>query len=232
MNNRKNIHCHCVLIRRAGVFLVLMTGLLITLSLQAAQPDTTGGPARPVVIENQAPIPVSGEVNASVSGQVEVVSPAGEALDVSVISTPISVTDRLDSLITAVEDLRDEVAGIDTQTQVANYSRVFSGEASPLLWFTDETEQLVMASLISVSTENDSGIITFCSDTLDFPIKCSTSDSSRVVLKFGKKNKEFPGVLVVPLPQPVPIRSFTFSCENLLEDCEITVTITGTVVSN
>jgi hypothetical protein len=60
-----------------------------------------------VVIENQAPVPVSGEVNASVSGQVEVVSPAGEApdvSDVSVISAPISVTDRLDSLITAVDD--------------------------------------------------------------------------------------------------------------------------------
>jgi hypothetical protein len=75
----------------------------------------------------------------------------------------------------------------------------------------------VVASLLTVSSENDDGNMVFCVN----PFPCTGQG-----LEVGARN-ELPAVITLPLPQPVKVYGFRFFCGNAVEDCEIAVSVVG-----
>jgi hypothetical protein len=162
-----------------------------------------------VINDESSPVPVSGDV--SVTGEVDL----GGAVDVG--SVPESLTQQLDTLIDEVKALKDEVGDVDTQAKPANYFKSFQNTGFGGTWEVD-LDVPVQVSFITISAENDSGKAVFFSPY-----------DGVGPLRFGSYGKEFPAVLVAPLPQPVLIDKFTFYCSNTVENCEVSVTLVGTM---
>lgn len=198
-----------IVIKRILVATQMIGCILLANNAFAKQPDGITGNVT-VMNDSSAPIPVAGEISSIVTGEVDV----GRLPDI--------VTEMLEDIASATSDIEERVTAIEERTRPATYSRVFENSeiCSICPWFED-LDFPVMASFISISAENDSGTIRFCSDTF---FECS--DPERVMV-LGNPNKEFPGVLVIPLPQPVKIQSFTWRCSNSVEDCEVKVSIVG-----
>lgn len=207
---------------RAGL---VAAGLLGPAVAAADVAKVQGSAPVTVVNDSSRAIPVSGEVTASVSGAVEV------------SSVPATLTDRIDLVLDRLEDI-GEAAGAAGQSR-ANYARtlrydVRSNGGGPTLppapCLPEETgpenqvlDRTVWASFIAISTENDDGFIHFCTD----PALCC--EASGAVLRFGHNDRQLPAVITATLPQAVPIRSIRFFCRNNVEDCEVAISIVGTV---
>ena len=154
-----------------------------------------------------SPIPVTGAVNAQVQGAVDVTS------------MPASVTSRLDQIITSLQSLVTS-AGTNA-VPAANFARSY-------FWATDEHVRRdfgrdVLVSSVIVSAENDDGVLFLCPT-----IAADCAGTGNDYLAIGSANREFPGVLVVPFPQPVRLRSLYWLCLNTVEMCEVTVNVVGT----
>jgi len=160
------------------------------------------------------PVPVSGEVVATVDGTVNV----GGTVDVS--SVPSEITNKLDELVAEIKNLQNQQAG----PPPANFAEVyrddqideFGGE------FVSPFGQEVLVSFLSISTENDRGQLRLCPGQG----RC-TNETARYAV--GENGKEFPGVLTLSFPQPVPASAVLWRCVNEFEDCEVTITVIGTV---
>ena len=192
----------------------LLLGLLglalLSSPLQAAPPDSV-----PVTVINPEPIPVQGAISADVSGQVEVTS---GAIDVN--SLPDSLTDQLDTLADQLDELIDNSM---TAAPPANFSMVIRHEGDTE---TFDLGAQVLVSLITLSTENDRGALQGLPDATG---PCCKDDE--LVLAIGETNKEFPGTLVIPFPQSLSMRRLRWVCFNVVEDCEISITVVGTVLN-
>lgn len=205
---------------RLGQAVLLTAGLLGPMTALSSGADKTTGSA-PVTIVNDAshPIPVAGEVSASVTGPIEV------------SSVPAELTDRIDLVLDRLEDIRD-AAGASGHPR-ANYARTFRYDLPTTngIFLPDPPtgnehlilDRTVWASFITISTENDDGYVHFYSD----PARCC--EASDAVLRFGHRARQLPSVITAPLPQAVPIRSIRFVCTNSVEDCEVAISIVGTV---
>jgi hypothetical protein len=183
--------------------------IFISHSAPAKQPDGIAGNVT-IINDSNSPIPVTGEISSTVTGEVDIGSLPDGAIDV------------LEDIANHLSDIEVRVTSIEERSRPASYSRVFENSeiCSICPWFED-LDFPVMVSLISISAENDSGTIRFCSDTF---FECSELEQ---VMALGNPNKEFPGVLVIPFPQPIKIQSFNWRCNNTVEDCEVKVSIVG-----
>lgn len=211
---------------RSEMTTVLVLAGLLGPPAVLANSDKAQGSA-PVTIVNDAtqPIPVSGEVSASVSGAIEV------------SSVPATLTDRIDLVLDRLEDISD-AAGATGQSR-SNYATTLrydlrsnggGGSLPPVPCLPGDTapehvilDRTVWASFVSISTENDDGFVHFCAD----PAQCC--EPSGAVLRFGHNDRQLPAVITATLPQAVPIRSIRFFCRNNVEDCEVAISIVGTV---
>jgi len=171
-----------------------------------------------VINDSTQPIPVAGEVSASVSGAIEV------------SSLPAALTDRIDLTLDRLDEIREAVGASGYPR--ANYARTFRYDlpATGGILLPDPptgNEHLILAgtvwaSFITVSTENDDGWVQFYSD----PALCC--DAENAVLRFGHDDRQLPSVITAALPQAIPIRSIRFFCTNNAEDCEVAISIIGT----
>lgn len=193
----------------------------ISMAALSAPPDSVTGPP-PISVDTfvtndaSTPIPVAGDVNASVSGAVDVTS------------VPSSLTDQLDTLIEEVQALTEEVTAIDTQPTPANfqegYLNVFGGALDGDWHFS--LDQPVYATSLVISAENDSGRLLICNQAPEGE-RCGVDNRWNMIL--GNADKEWPPITVISLPQPMKVHSFTFTCANLAETCEVSISIVGTV---
>jgi hypothetical protein len=162
------------------------------------------------------PLPVSGDVTATVEGTVGVEG----AVDVS--SVPSDVTGKLDEIVAELQDIGAQPSG----PMPANFAEVYRDD--DIGEFGDEFVALfgqrVLVSFLSISTENDRGQFRLC----PFQGRCTTDTA---LLQVGENGKEFPGALTFSLPQPIPAGAVTFRCVNEFEDCEVTISVIGTVAS-
>ena len=212
------------------ISILLLFGAFLATDAAAETPDQIPAPPRDVrvvntpsvVIDNNSsePVPVVGDVN--VTGEVDLTG----AVDVG--SIPDSLTEQIDTLIEKVDNMNDAL--INSQGQPASYVKNFSFETSAIgsksfrLFDYDlyGDNAFVMVSTMTISAENDSGYIRL--------VCAGGPGSSCNDMYIGSPDKEFPGVLVLPFPQPVPMKSFQWSCKNNVEDCEIRVSVVGTFV--
>ena len=200
---------------------VSLAAIPTSMAVLAVQPDSVTGPP-PIAVDTfiindaSSPVPVAGDVNASVSGTVDV------------NSVPASLTDQLDALIEEVQTLTEEVAAIDTQPTPANfqegYLNVFGGALGGDWHFS--LDQPVYATSLVISAENDSGRLLICNQAPEGE-RCGVDNRWNMIL--GNADKEWPPITVIPLPQPMKVHSFTFTCANLAETCEVSISIVGTV---
>jgi hypothetical protein len=179
--------------------------LLLGVSAQAAQTPTAPPVVEAEIVNDSfSPIPVTGEVNATISEDVEVTG------SVEVETLPQSFDSKMDELIDAVET-SDQPA---PATFVRDYSR---REITALSAWNVEFDAPVTASLLTMSSENDSGRISYCTQPLPTCVP---------VIQIGVLN-ELPNVVVLPLTQPVVVYGFRFFCGNTVQDCEIAVSVVG-----
>ena len=70
------------------------------------------------------------------------------------------------------------------------------------------------ASMIVISSHSDSYQIEF-------------RDGDVTWLEYGGSNGDMPDLVTIPLTQRIPVSNVFLACSNLVEDCEITVSIVG-----
>ena len=175
----------------------------------AAPPHPTPPDSFPVTVINDEtnPVPVEGEVSGSVD----------------VTSVPSALTDRLDLVLDELDDLNQAVQATGhPRASYAEYLQFQQEGCGGQLCAPPpvrEFSQPIWASFIAISTENDDGFIEFFSE---YPAPIP-------VLRFGHRNRQLPGVITAPLPQAVRVSHVSFFCNNVVEDCEVAISVIGDI---
>jgi hypothetical protein len=183
--------------------------VLLVACVAAASPPT---PDVNVVNGADDPIPVSGEISAEVSGRV------------AVDDVPDELTDRMDMVLDRLEELIDKEAA---QPAVADFVRQRYLEADNSGAVDYQIEKLVAVSTLLISAENDKLVFLGCKDATapcfgDYPS-----------VRLGSVDQQFPGVIAINFPNPVPLQKFRVRCYNggdIDGNCEVHLTIVGMVL--
>lgn len=214
-----------------------MVAILLTASAAwAEKPAEASSPAKPVVVKNTDPIPVKGDVNATIQGTVPVLvenqDPIPVMGDVNAIVSGIVEVENFDAQL---NDLKSEVRQVNDEVQRvreavedlrepsfrigSNYIwKVDTGPESKTWPGADWPGTLYNIELIVLSSNNDS---------LTLTLRGWDRDNERFFdfFKVGEPGSKLPSVLSVNLPAHVEIRDMRLECWNKTENCEATVSL-------
>jgi len=184
---------------------VVLGAALFLIALANWKPAATSADGPPVTFlaeiinDFTTPVPVSGEVNATVGGTVDVAT------------LPAEVIDKLDEIVAELEQIKSQPSGPAPASFVKRYAETTGG------FFSVDFESVVLVSTLIVSSENDEA-------TFGFNV---TGESDGV--SFGSEGQTLPPVLTFNFPHPFQADGFVARCRNVVEECEFRVSVIGTV---
>ena len=168
-----------------------------------------------IVNGSESPVPVSGKIDAAVVGSI------------SVDDVPDELTDRLDLVLDRLDDL---VTAKPSGPQIADFvrSRRIVVDNSGTTEY--QLEQRVAVSALTISAENDKLIFAACENIAQ---TCFGNESIDGSIRVGSEDQQFPGVIVMNFPNPIPVQKFRFVCKNggdVAGNCEIYLSVVGMVL--
>jgi hypothetical protein len=161
-----------------------------------------------IINDDLSPVPVSGDVVATVDGTVDVEG------TVDVASVPSGVTNALEDILEAIEGLEDN-GPVPFAETIQELDLDNDGRASI---------DLAPGSLVSqviLQTENDDGILRVCNNP-DGPGPCAFGEGIQYI------DYTAPDFLDLTFATPIPATGVLFQCRNTVEDCELILTVVGT----
>ena len=188
-----------------------------TLIILAACRAFASPPTPEVVIANgsEAPVPVSGEIVATLSDAVKV------------DDVPDELTDRLDLILDQLENLADQES---SAFPVADYLRWRSAATAEGDKLTFLFNRRIAISSVIVSSDDDK-IVTFLCDE-PAPDECFRGLSSASGIGLGSFETTGPTESVFNFPLPVPAQSVRVLCQEAGDGgvCQYHVSIVGRII--
>lgn len=199
--------------QRVVVLVSAVCSILIADGAVAKQPNGIAGNVT-IVNDSSNAVPVTGDVNASVEGEVEVSG------SVDVDSVPQSLTNQLQELIDAVEAIGSQ-GGASEPAKVTyfrgeiNCSGTLGCPDSEFENFVTWPEGLLISS-ITIGSENDEMVVSLY------------DGASEKIARYGAENEAFRGPINhLTFPDPILAYQLTVLCRNRVEDCEFEITVVG-----
>lgn len=216
--------------------------LAVCAQARAQKPNHVSSPPHPVIVENTDPIPVEGDVSATIDGTVPVLVENTDPIDVEgsvlvINPDPIPIVGHVNADVTGtveVEDFDTRMAALERKVEEVR-DAVQAQQVPERVPWTWASDRRVLGPIEYVCMEPPSGN---WEDT-EFLMVSSENDSIQVVLhryrgcngnsmiRFGANARDFPTVQPINFPRPITFGSLSISCENTLESCEVIVSMIG-----
>lgn len=206
----------------AGLAIVaaVLTAAVVGGSIVGAQqePKVKPGPSTPVAITSPLPVPITGDVTATVD-EVDVVNPEGEALDVATaegveLGVDVeSLEQRLDDVAAALDDVTAAADGPEPADRRFAYA-----------WRCNDCKDgpeasTVLAHLIVIDSNDDTFLLRLFGPALG---------NTTPIFTWGNYgNPSDVEEVAIPLTQPIEVNRMDLVCRNLVEECEVDVQVIG-----